>query len=382
MVVTREPEILFEEARRRTRRRRLISVGCAALVVGTAAASTLLLTAGGHARHAAGAANAGLVSSGGDLVRLKAPDALAVSPDGTLYVVDPKRDQILRLLPSGKFAVIAGSGKPGFSGDGGPATHARLRLDSNSTITVARDDTVYLADSENNRVRAIAPNGRISTIVRVKSPAGLAIGPHDQLYIGATALFRLPLTGGRLQRLAGWRDWKPPVSHQEILEGYFSPTQGLAVDSSGDVYAVSFPGVFERTAGGKLRCLGSFRAGGQPAQLAESPSGAIYGAAFSIFRLGSRALNAHGPCDGGTPVLDERGTQLKVNRKIDNALGNTFGWRNLERQKQPMLGPANGLAVAANGTIYYDSDFGYWATPALVEVTRDGRARVLWRARS
>ncbi len=145
---------------------------------------------------------------------------------------------------------------------------------------------------------------------------------------------------------------------------------------------MSFPGVFERTAGGKLRCLGSFRAGGQPAQLAESPSGAIYGAAFSIFRLGSRALNAHGPCDGGTPVLDERGTQLKVNRKIDNALGNTFGWRNLERQKQPMLGPANGLAVAANGTIYYDSDFGYWATPALVEVTRDGRARVLWRARS
>ena len=382
MVVTRDPELLIKEARRRTRRRRLVLVGGVAVVVGVVAAATLLATGGVRSRHPAGDRGLTLTSGVGG-VRLKRPDALAVAPSGALYVVDPTRDQILRLLPSGRFAVFAGSGRQGLSGDGGSARRAALRLSANSTVAVAGDGTVYVADTGNNRVRTVAANGIIHTLVRVSAPAGLAVGPHDQLYIGASDLFRLPLTpGAKLQRLAGWRNWKPPITRHEILEGYFSPTQGLAVNRAGDVFAVSFPGIFERTASGALRCLGSFRAGGQPAQLTEGPDGDLYAAAFGIFRLDSRALAAAGQCDGGHPLLDERGAQLSLNRSIDAAMSRTPGWRNLARLRPMLIGPANGLAVARDGTIYYDSDFSYWATPALVEITPGRHVRVLWRART
>src|SRR5215212_7108367 len=58
--------------------------------------------------------------------------------------------------------VVAGTGAAGFSGDGGAATQAQLR--NPSGVGVAPDGTVYIADSGNLRVRAVAPGGTISTV--------------------------------------------------------------------------------------------------------------------------------------------------------------------------------------------------------------------------
>src|SRR5208283_2373440 len=87
----------------------------------------------------------------------EAPTTLVVAPNGDLLVVDSGRDQILRYLASGKFQVLAGDGKRGFSGDGGPAVRARISVHGNSGIAVARDGTVYFSDSGNGRVREVLP---------------------------------------------------------------------------------------------------------------------------------------------------------------------------------------------------------------------------------
>ncbi|MDE3129603.1 MAG: hypothetical protein KGL16_00485 [Acidobacteriota bacterium] len=339
----------------------------------------MLLSAGAAERPTASAGRSALTPAGDAAVSPKAPAALAVSASGTLYIVDPERDQILRLLPSGRFAVFAGRGRHGFSGDGGPAARARLGLNSNSTIAVAPGGTVYIADTGNNRVRAVAPGGPIRTLVRVNGPAGLALAPHGQLYISGQGLSRLSLRNGRLRWLVRWA--QPPSGHNRVEYYLASGTlNDVAVDRAGDLYVAGFSGIFERTASGAVRCLGSFRAGGAPAQLTEGPGGALYGATFTVFRLGASALDARGSCDGGAPLVAERSTEIVAGstiRRVDRALG----WRDLARAHLPLLSPSSGLAVGDDGAIYYDAASGNgWATGALVEIEASGRVRMLWRA--
>ena len=95
---------------------------------------------------------------------LKHPYGLTVARNGDLYIVDVGRDQVLRRLPSGKFHVVAGDGRRGFSGDGGLATAAELNLSVSSGIVIANDGTLYIADSGNDRVRAVSPDGTIRTV--------------------------------------------------------------------------------------------------------------------------------------------------------------------------------------------------------------------------
>jgi hypothetical protein len=127
-------------------------------------------------------------------------------------------------------------------------------LNGASTIAVGPDGFVYIADTGNDRVRAVAPDGTIRTLVRIVRPTGLAIGPHDQLYIAASDLFRLSLVGLRLQRLTGWNG-EPPGTSRELLASHFANAYGdIAVDREGDVFEPNFPQLYERTAAGHSRC--------------------------------------------------------------------------------------------------------------------------------
>ena len=80
-----------------------------------------------------------------------------MAPNGDLLVVDSGRDRILRRLPSGKFQVLAGDGERGFSGDGGQAVRAKLDIQNDSGIAVAKNGTVYFSDTGNGRVREKRP---------------------------------------------------------------------------------------------------------------------------------------------------------------------------------------------------------------------------------
>lgn len=90
------------------------------------------------------------------------PSALEIDPDGNLLIADTRNHRVRRLAPDGTITTLAGTGEAGFSGDGGPATEARL--DQPYGLAVAPEGTVYVADRGNFRVRRISPAGVIDTI--------------------------------------------------------------------------------------------------------------------------------------------------------------------------------------------------------------------------
>ncbi len=66
-------------------------------------------------------------------------------------------------LPEYSIETIAGNGEPGFSGDGGPATESAINRPT--SLAICDDGSLYIADSQNRRVRKVSPNGIISTFV-------------------------------------------------------------------------------------------------------------------------------------------------------------------------------------------------------------------------
>jgi sugar lactone lactonase YvrE len=93
---------------------------------------------------------------------LSGPTALALDVDGSLLIADQRNHVVRRLASDGTITTIAGTGSAGFSGDGGPATAAALN--GPNGLAVAPDGTIYVADQLNFRVRRIAPDGTIDTV--------------------------------------------------------------------------------------------------------------------------------------------------------------------------------------------------------------------------
>src|SRR5207237_4015300 len=90
--------------------------------------------------------------------------SLALAPNGTLYVGLISGNQILRRENDGRTTVVAGTGIPGFSGDGGPATQAQFNSFLWLGMAVGPDGTLYLSDLLNQRVRRVTTDGIINTI--------------------------------------------------------------------------------------------------------------------------------------------------------------------------------------------------------------------------
>ena len=157
-------------------------------------------------------AGTGRFGHGGDgdpatAARLASPQALALAPDGTVVVADTRNARIRRIDPgTGVITTIAGTGEPGDSGDGGPATAARLSLPRG--LALAPDGSLYVADAGAHRVRRIDPAGVITTVAGVgeryctgdggraadaalAAPSGLAVGPEGSLYIADAANNRI-----------------------------------------------------------------------------------------------------------------------------------------------------------------------------------------------
>jgi uncharacterized protein (TIGR03437 family) len=88
--------------------------------------------------------------------------AVTVDSSGNVFVSDSGNHMVMRITPSGSLTVVAGNGSPGFSGDGGPATHASLHLPTG--LAVDPSGNLYIADEFNNRIRKVGTDGTISTI--------------------------------------------------------------------------------------------------------------------------------------------------------------------------------------------------------------------------
>ena len=99
----------------------------------------------------------GLATSAG----LDYPYAVALDQAGNLYVADSNNNRVRKVTGAGTISTFAGTGTAGYSGDGGPATQAEL--DSPEGVAVDSAGNVYIADQNNQSVRRVAANGTITT---------------------------------------------------------------------------------------------------------------------------------------------------------------------------------------------------------------------------
>ena len=86
---------------------------------------------------------------------LRAPIGIAFDAAGNLYIADRDNDRVRKVDTRGIITTIAGDGRSGYSGDGGPATEASL--DDPSDIAIDASGNVLFADSNNGRIRLIDP---------------------------------------------------------------------------------------------------------------------------------------------------------------------------------------------------------------------------------
>ncbi|HEV8628193.1 MAG TPA: NHL repeat-containing protein [Acidimicrobiia bacterium] len=96
------------------------------------------------------------------LASLRCPHSVIVGPDGAVIIADSGNQRIRRVDINGVITTVAGTGESGFSGDGGPATAARLK--DPKGLALAHDGSVLIADSLNNRIRRVDGYGVITTI--------------------------------------------------------------------------------------------------------------------------------------------------------------------------------------------------------------------------
>ena len=94
---------------------------------------------------------------------LHLPIGTAIDADGNLYVADVSNNRIRKVAPDGTVSTVAGTGTAGYSGDGGPATGAKLYDPYGVALDAAGN--LYIADSGNHRVRKVDSSGNISTVV-------------------------------------------------------------------------------------------------------------------------------------------------------------------------------------------------------------------------
>lgn len=137
-------------------------------------------------------AGTGSVGSSGDggaatSAQLSRPAGLAFDASGRLLIADNGNNKVRRVDTSGVITTVAGTGTAGFTGNGGAATAAQLH--GPQGVAVAADGTIYVSDSNNDRVRKIDTAGTISAF------AGNGVLPGDPTQVGdggaATAAFLL-----------------------------------------------------------------------------------------------------------------------------------------------------------------------------------------------
>ena len=93
---------------------------------------------------------------------LRNAQAIAVGPDGSLYISDSGNQRIRRVDTDGIITTVAGTGQRGFSGDGGPATQAEL--DNPLGLVLDAEGNLYFWDARNFRVRRVDSDGIITTV--------------------------------------------------------------------------------------------------------------------------------------------------------------------------------------------------------------------------
>ena len=190
-------------------------------------------------------ANVAIIAGDGSPLVLSDPFGVAVAADGTIYVADAgESNRIRKLSPDGKVSTLAG-GSEGFADGAGAAAS----FNTPSALALGPDGNLYVADTGNNRIRKITPDGKVSTVAgngtagyvdgpaaqaQFNGPIGLAVSVRGDIYVADTYndVIRMITTEGEVTTIAG--GGMPGYADGEQKTALFDTPSGIIVveDSS------------------------------------------------------------------------------------------------------------------------------------------------------
>jgi sugar lactone lactonase YvrE len=178
--------------------------------------------ADGIARHIAGTGVSGFSGDGGPALKaqINFSNHLVADAAGNLFIADTANHRVRKISTHGIITTVAGTGKSGFSGDGGPAVEAELGAPA--AIAIDADGNVYIAEFFNHRIRKITTDGTITTIAgtgtpgyngdgqpaiesQIGEPTGVAVDRAGYVYIGDQVNMRVRVVtpSGIMHTVAG-----------------------------------------------------------------------------------------------------------------------------------------------------------------------------------
>ncbi len=132
---------------------------------------------------------------------LNSPYGLAVDTGGNLYIADTENQRI-RKVANGVITTVAGTGTPGFSGDGSSG-HRSAQLATPLGLTVDSSGSLYIADRDNSRIRKLA-NGVVSTVAEADAPISVALDSAGNVYVSGAVNGKISkITNGVIATVAG-----------------------------------------------------------------------------------------------------------------------------------------------------------------------------------